>query len=248
MIFHDPKNPKAVAFRAELESRLTEPLPEGLAIVIGGDGFLLRTAHEHGDTFTWLGLNAGTLGFLLNDVSDWDEVVELIAAKAWRTYAFPLLESRITDVEGNIHHDKSVNDVVLERSTSQAAHIGLTIDGHTVVDLLIADGLIFSTALGSTAYGFSAGGPACHPTLSLMSVTPICPHRPRLPSFALPPGTRAVVDVLKPDRRPVRCAADGRTITGVAKVEVFYGTEVVRLAYLEGHDLTVQMIRKVVAP
>lgn len=249
MIVHDPNNPTAVAFRMELESRVPKGGDDDLVIVLGGDGFLLHTVASYGFTeHTFLGLNAGHLGFLHNDVDDWDHIAEEIVERTWRTYSFPLLQARAFLEDGTEAQARAVNDVYLERATGQTARLKLTIDGHRAVDMLMADGIVFSTALGSTAYTFSAGGPACHPELRVMSVTPICPHRPRLPAFALPSSARVRVDVLNSDRRPVRAVADGRTIAQVRAVELAFADTEVKLGFLKNHDFTTVMIKKILKP
>jgi NAD+ kinase len=247
VIVHDAKNPRAVQFREELEKRLPDGPADGVVVVMGGDGFLLQTAATHGFDRTYLGLNAGHLGFLLNDVEDWDKVADALRRGAWTRWTFPTLETRMTLADGEVLVDRAINDVYLERMTGQTARLALSIDGHVVVDRLVADGIIFSTALGSTAYQFSAGGAPCHPSLHVIAVTPICPHLPRLSPIVLPATARSTVDVQMPQRRPVRCVADGREVGNVRRVEVATGGEAT-LAFLEGHDFTSRLIRKLLHP
>lgn len=251
MILCDERNPRARALCAELGPLLDDgALPDDLRVVVGGDGFMLRSAATEGLDCTYLGLNMGHLGFLLNDV----EGVELavLAAQildgAWSEHAFPLIEARIELVAGGVVGARAINDIYLERSTGQAARLALSIDGHEVVEGLVADGLIFATALGSTAYSFSAGGPPCHPALEVIQVTPICPHLPRLSPFTLPSSAKARAEVRMPDRRPVRVVTDGRDIDGVAAVDVQQSDASVRIAYFEGHDFTQKMMQKIVQP
>lgn len=247
MILVDPRNPEA----QEMGERLAADLPEGvddLALVLGGDGWMLHCVREHGLDQTYLGLNAGRIGFLLNDVRAWDHVVDKLQRRAFQVYALPVLDVDWTGEDGAVHHTFAVNDVALERSTGQTAHLRLSIDGREVVETLVADGLVFATALGSTAYTFSAGGPACHPTLELLAVTAICAHHPRLSPFVLPAGASAVVEVQAAWRRPVRVVPDGQAFDQVVRAEVGLSGSRVRLAWLEGHDLTARMVTKILHP
>ncbi|MEQ1571013.1 MAG: NAD(+)/NADH kinase [Myxococcota bacterium] len=247
MIVCDERNPKAVALRSGLLSRLGaewQP-PAGVALVLGGDGYLLRTVAQYGYQHAWLGLNAGHLGFLLNDASDLERVVSALADGRYRTYAFPTVAAQIVLSDGTPIEERAINDVYLERMTGQAGRMRLWIDGHEVVETLVSDGLIFATALGSTAYAYSAGGQPFHPLLSMLQVTPICPHQPRLPSLALPPSSVAEVEVLQYGWRPVRAVADGRAVDGVRRVKVSLTPEGVRLVYFDHHDFTVRMLRKI---
>lgn len=249
MIVCDERNPTARRHR----DALFEHLPDGhghddLIVVLGGDGFLLKTVAEHDLDKTYLGLNAGRLGFLLNDVTDWASVAHDLLAGSWRTATYPLLQARIQTGSGGQVTDHAINDVYLERATSQTTRLRLMVDGQVVVEQLVADGVIFSTALGSTAYTFSAGGPACHPSLHLLAVTPICPHSPRLNPLALPASARVQVDVDVPQHRPVRAVVDGRAVEDVRRVEVDYDGSRVKLGYLGTHDFTSRMVRKILHP
>ncbi len=249
-IHHDIRNPKAAAAYEALLQRLPPHLDlGGVQIVIGGDGFLLRSVAEMGfDGGPYLGLNAGYLGFLHNDVDSWDHVVERLVKGQYRIHDFPLLRAQIHCADGSEPVVIAMNDVYLERSTGQAARLSLEVDGHNVVENMVADGLIFATALGSTAYSFSAGATPAHPLLQVFKITPICPHLPRLTPFELPLDAKATVKVMLPERRPVRAVADGHATENVISVELAVAEQRVRLAYFDDHDFTHQMMRKLVMP
>ena len=248
MITCDERNERARRLRDGLMEHLSPGDEGSVHVVIGGDGFLLRTVHESGNDDTYLGLNAGHMGFLLNDVEDHAEVARGLRAGDWRTYSFPLLNARITKTDGTVVQDAAINDVYLERSSGQTARLSIAIEDQIVVDALVADGVIFATALGSTAYNFSAGGMACHPELPILTVTPICPHHPRLHPFALPPSVGARVTVQRGEHRPVRAVVDGRDIPDVAHVDIGYTGASVNIAYLAGHNFTSRMVRKILRP
>jgi len=246
MIVHDPRNPRAVALHADVAARLPE-LGDDIVVVIGGDGFLLHTVHEYGFQRSYLGLNGGTLGFLLNDVNGrLDAVCEAIGSNAWRVHRFPLLKATVTCMDGTEHVDHAMNDVYLERATGQTARLDISIGGQAL-QRLSADGMIFATALGSTAYSFSAGGVPVDPSLPVMCVTPICPHKPRLSPFVVPYGTPAELEVYAPDRRPVRAVIDGRDVDDVARFAIGPTEHVVKMVYLSGHDFTTRMMKKLLA-
>lgn len=248
MIVADPRNPRAQRIRQRLGDLLDDL--EDLVLVIGGDGFMLHTVAQYGLDPTYLGLNAGHLGFLLNEVDglDAEALVGEIRERRWTEQAFPLLEAEIHTRAGQVIVELAINDVYLERMTGQTARLGLWVDDHPTVESLVADGMIFATALGSTAYSFSAGGSPSHPTLRTLHVTPICPHQPRLPPFVLPDHACARVDVITPERRPVRAVADGRGTADVVSVTIGYSARSVRFAYLARHDFTRQMLKKIIHP
>lgn len=246
----DDRNPKARKAARRLVAALGDAAPPGPAptVVVGGDGFLLRTVAARDFTGTFLGLNAGNLGFLHSDVSDWSDAARMVLDGKWFTYDFPLLRAKIELADGGQSTGLAMNDVYLERSTGQAARIALFVDGREVVGNLVADGLIVATALGSTAYSFSAGGSPAHPLARLLKITPICPHLPRLAAFDLPATVSVRVEVRLQDRRPVRVVIDGAEVGEVRAVEVRTSSRKVRLAFLEGHDFTSHLLDKIVKP
>lgn len=251
MIVIDERNPRALFLRAALQALLPPAWapPDGVAIVIGGDGFLLRTVAGHGfDETAWLGLNAGDLGFLLNEAGDPRGVATKLAGGRWRSYAFPLVEAHIVLADGEERTETAINDVYLERMSGQAARLRLVLNGHEVADQLVADGVVFASALGSTGYAYSAGGQPLHPRLRVLQVAPICAHRPQVPAVVLPEDAVAEVEVRQTDRRPVRAVIDGRGIDHVLRVKVSLSSRSVHLAYFDDHDFTRHLLRMIVHP
>jgi NAD+ kinase len=249
MILVDPHNALAKQHAEALLARVTpDDLPDDLHLVFGGDGFMLRSVHTHGYDGRYLGFNAGRVGFLLNDVHDWDATARALLEQQWTEHAFHVLKADLELEDGTHVITSALNDVAIERSTGQTAHLELTIDGESVVDRLVADGIIVSTALGSTAYTVSAGGSACHPSLELLAVTPICPHRPRLAPFLLPASAGVAIRVIDGHRRPIRAVADGRTIDGVVGMRISADPNRVRIGWLDGADFTARMVRKILKP
>ncbi len=247
MIQQDPHSEKAARLVAELEKHLDfSTLPEELCLVVGGDGFLLRAIKEGGNDLTYLGLNAGSLGFMLNDVSEPAETAALLAEGAWQVEQVPRLAMRGLTSSGDEVGDLALNDVYLERMTGQLVHVQIRIDGVVAVERMTCDGVIVSTALGSTAYAYSAGGPACHPGLRLLQLTAICPHLPRLPPITLPPTADVDIEVLDSARRPARVVSDGRGLQGIERIRVGNANSDIKLAYLRGHHPTATLIRKLI--
>jgi NAD+ kinase len=249
MLYADPRNPDAARLADQLRTRLPD-LEEAadVSVVIGGDGFMLHTVATHGRDSVYVGLNAGRIGFLLNDITSLDDVVDKLRRRAWTSYAFPLLRADVRYADGTSTVERAINDFAVERSTGQTAHLRIHVGEHVIVDRLVADGVVISTALGSTAYTFSAGGPACHPTLPVMALTAISPHHPRLAPILLPVDAEIRVEALDVQKRPVRAVADGRTQDGVVGATVRHAREEVRFAWFEGHDLTMRMVRKIIHP
>jgi NAD+ kinase len=245
----DEQNPRAreagQALRAHLDGFVP---PDGLSVVVGGDGFLLRSVAASDFQGQFLGLNAGNLGFLHNDVVSWEAAASALKRGEYRVLPFPLLEAKVQLADGGERTVRAMNELYLERSTGQAARLAVTIDDIQVVDNLVCDGLIVATALGSTAYSFSAGGAPAHPLLHLLKITPICPHRPRLTPFDLPPVARVHISVQVGEYRPVRAVVDGAALDEVRSVEVGLCDQRVNLGYFFDHDFTGHLLRKIVIP
>jgi len=251
MIRIDTRNPLAEKLAHALGERVDlESLPIDLCLVVGGDGWMLETIRNAGPEATFLGINAGRTGFLLNDVDDLDRVAAALKAGQWRVWDFPRLAMQCwPEADGStLRHDSAVNDIYLERMSGQTAHLRIDIDGVQVVERLVCDGLVTSTALGSTAYHFSSSGHACHPAVRAIHLTPICPHSPRLSPLTLPPDSVIRVEVLQGKKRPVRAVSDGVDHGPVRSLEVRQDPQGIRLAFLEGHDFTGTLVRKILTP
>lgn len=251
-IISDPLNEKALRVQALLVEHFGDVwhprgLPDDLYIIIGGDGFLLQCVrHYHAPERIFLGLNCGRLGFLLNELpEDWSVLPSLLIKPERRVMTFPRIRMRARDIHGQEYEALALNDIYLERMTGQACHLRLEIGGKMVVSELVSDGLIISTALGSTAYTFSAGGVPCYPTLEIIEITAICPHVPRLTPLIFPLSAKIEAKTLQVERRSVRAVADGVDFNHVLEVSVSDAQSPVQLAFFEKHDFTATLIRKV---
>ena len=247
MIRVDRRNPKAVERGRTLATLLDlHALPPRVCVVLGGDGHLLRVIHEQGAEWTYIGLNCGRVGFLLNEAEDLGAFAEAVVQQDYTVREVPRLRATgLTDARETVT-GAAMNDVYLERMSGQTAHLRVLVNDTEVVERLVCDGLIVSTAIGSTAYSLAAGGPACHASLQLTALVAIAPHKPRMPPILLPHDARITVEVQDFERRPVRMVCDGRDHDGVIKVQVEDSGSPVKLAYLRGHDPTAALISKLV--
>ncbi|MDF7666667.1 NAD(+) kinase [Orbaceae bacterium ESL0727] len=149
-----------------------------LAIVIGGDGNMLRAARYLAHyPIKVIGVNRGNLGFL-TDISHKRAIDQLASILKGEYEDDPrfLLEMSIYDQGKLIHSGFAVNEIVVMPST--VAHI-IDYDvyiNHYNAFSQRADGLIIATPTGSTAYSLSAGGPILAPHLDALIITPMFPH------------------------------------------------------------------------
>jgi NAD+ kinase len=115
----------------------------------------------------------------------------------------------------------AINEVSLLRETRQAAKLQIDVNGRTVLDELICDGILVATPAGSTAYNLSANGPILPLDSSLLALTPISPFRPRRWKGAILPDRYVVrLTIMESGKRPVSAVADQREIRDIASVEV----------------------------
>ena len=182
----------------------------------------------------------------MNEVpSSIKRLATLLQDRRWRIMEHPLLEADLVCVNGETRREQAINDVGLFRAGGHACKLRIAVDDQVVVECMSGDGLLVATALGSTGYSFSAGGTPHHPEVPTLLMTPICPHRPKLSPVALPMHSVVQVEVLNADRRPVNAMADGRSVADVSSMKVGYGDDAVKLAYLEGHDYTRNLVEKI---
>ena len=157
-----------------------EELPEGfdLLVVLGGDGTLLSAARAVGERETpILAVNLGGLGFMMTTGPD--ELLphlERVLAGDYSVESRSVLKAEIMRGNESVETYHALNDVVINKAAvARLLELDGFVDGEFVCSYR-ADGLVLSTPTGSTAYSLSAGGPVILPSVSAISVTPICPH------------------------------------------------------------------------
>lgn len=142
------------------------------AIAIGGDGTILRLA---GGLFAQphaklVGINTGRLGFLAAF-----ERTELSMLEKLFTGDYIISERTVLQTEMHGKTSFAVNDIYASRLGGRICDFLVYVDD-ALIGTFRADGIIFSTPTGSTAYALSAGGPVMEPDLSLIEMNLICPH------------------------------------------------------------------------
>jgi NAD+ kinase len=164
-------------YQEELRSHVASGSVD-LLIALGGDGTMLRAGHlcapEH---VPILGINLGGLGFLIEvQHSEWKPSLErVLEGDFWLENRMML---RAEHFRGNEHLGTwhVLNECVIGRGEIvRPVHLTAEIDGHTLTTY-VADGLIVSTATGSTAYALAAGGPILPPELRNILLVPVAPH------------------------------------------------------------------------
>lgn len=159
-----------------------------IVISVGGDGTVMRAAcgaARAGKPI--LGVNAGRVGFLTQlEAHELGELERLFTGQ-YKIMSRMMLSAVIENGE-NIESYTALNDVVARHGDTDRIVSFEVCCGEKLVASHRADGVIFATPTGSTAYSMSAGGPVASPELDLILMTAICPHYSAFhSSLALPP-------------------------------------------------------------
>jgi NAD+ kinase len=165
-----------VAFDLYQEKELGN-LTADLALVLGGDGAILRAARQMGYRQTpVLGVNLGKLGFLADcSPEELRHCFPQVAAGNYRV-TYHLMFECIIETPHERRTILGLNEVLVHTGPSfHMIDLDLSVDGE-VVTRFSGDGLIVSTPIGSTAHSLSAGGPILGQELSAFAITPICAH------------------------------------------------------------------------
>lgn len=188
-----------------------------MIIALGGDGTILKIINDAAEhNIPVLGINLGHLGFLTQAERDDGEIFDKIVNGDYTVTTPMMLEAKVCrDGSDGVCH-RALNDIILRGSGTKMISLQVEVDG-IVTNRYLADGIIVSTATGSTAYSLSCGGPIVHQSLDCMILTPICPHTLKSRCIIIPPNSSVV---LKFD--PAYCAetelkADGNLVGHLAE-------------------------------
>lgn len=151
--------------------------PIDFAVSVGGDGTFLTTAATIGDkNIPILGINCGHLGFLADvQTKDVDQILSKLLAGEYTIEQRALL-SLSCNKEGLILSPNALNEVaIMKQGFSSMISVEVKVnDEH--LHTYNADGLVFSTPTGSTAYNLSIGGPLMVPQAKGIILSPIATH------------------------------------------------------------------------
>lgn len=182
-----------------------------LMVTLGGDGTLIHGARIlRGRPVPIVGVNLGSLGFMTEiPVGEAITTLRQVFDGKAKVDSRMKLTCRLFRGDALVLEDEVLNDVVINKAALAkiAAH-ETWLDGAFVATYL-ADGVIFSTPTGSTAYSLSAGGPIVHPSVDCVVVTPICPHALTQRPIVVP-GDQLMTVRLTSDLQDVFLTVDGQ--------------------------------------
>lgn len=189
-----------------------------LVVILGGDGTLIHGARIlRGRAVPIVGVNLGSLGFMTEiPVTEAVSTLRQVFDGKAKIDSRMKLTCKLFRGDVCVREDEVLNDVVINKSALAkiAAH-ETWLDGAFVATYL-ADGVIFSTPTGSTAYSLSAGGPIVHPSVDCVVVTPICPHALTQRPIVVP-GDQLLSVRLTSDLQDFYLTIDGQAGTALQK-------------------------------
>jgi len=182
-----------------------------LIVSVGGDGTILRTIHRMRDPIPILGINMGTLGFLV-DV----EPAEAFAVLDSLLLGFQADErSRLKVLLNGQSLTPATNEVALmTASPAKMIEFEIIVDGSLMEDFR-ADGVIIATSTGSTAYAMSAGGPIVDPRVDAIVLVPMAPFKLSSRPWVIP-GDSVIEVRLKLPEKDALVVIDGQSTTTIS--------------------------------
>lgn len=227
-----------------------------LALVIGGDGTILRAAEVvHGSETLLLGINLGHVGFLAEaEHGDLARVIDAIVDRTYIAEERLTLEVRVTQGGVETFRTFALNEASIEKGMSgRMVEVVIEIDGRPV-SRFGCDGVVLSTPTGSTAYNFSAGGPIVWPQVEALLMVPVSAHALFARPMVVSPTSNLAVEVLnRPGSDHVGAVlwCDGRRSHPLpvgARIDITRGVESVRLARLADAPFTDRLVAKFELP
>ena len=182
---------------------------------VGGDGTILDAANiAFKRDLPLFGVNAGRVGFL----AAFDEKnIEDISEETINSLYLSERDVISVNVDGRPYRETAINDIVISREDVRKTIEVEICYNENKLGVYRCDGMIFSTATGSTAYNLAAGGPAILPEVSAMVMTPICATNAQR-SVVVPMNTKIRLKMSqRPENAPI--IVDGRVFTTIGKGE-----------------------------
>jgi NAD kinase len=244
-LVYDERNDKARGFAEQFHRYETSDPTHILAI--GGDGTMLQAIRDHWRLrLPFIGLNAGTLGFLMNESLPTElEESELVL------YRMPMLRVDTETADGKRSRSLACADAWVERDSGQAAWLRIDVDGRTQVPRVVGDGLLVATPSGSSAYARAMGATPVPLTAPVLTLAGSNVFRPRFWRPVTLPET-AVVSITSLDhngKRPIRGFIDGRPSGTMRSMDIRVSSiAAVELAFTPEFDLSARLLRSMFPP
>ena len=220
-----------------------------LVIVLGGDGTILRAAElVRGHSAPLLGVNLGHVGFLAeSERDDLDAAVHRVIDGDYLVEERLTVAVRVKVGDEVVWESWALNEATVEKgSRERMLEVVIEVDGRPL-STFGCDGVVVSTPTGSTAYGFSAGGPVIWPTVEAMMLVPLSAHALFARPIVVGPDSSLAIEVLQRTNGTGVLWCDGRRTHELepgARVVVRRSPIPVRLARLHQSPFTDRLVKK----
>ena len=215
------KNKKSLNIKSFLLKKIKSisSIRSNLAIVIGGDGFMLQTLKKNKNSLReFYGINSGNYGFLMNKFSRKKIISNLTNAKK---ISISPLEMLVKNKKNNLKRSLAINEVSILRQSRQAASLCIRQGAKQIIKELISDGVLVSTPAGSTAYNLSVHGPILGLNSKKLSISPISPFRPRRwKGKVISDRSQIIIKNLNPNKRPISAVADNIEVRNAKLIKI----------------------------
>ena len=219
------------------------------AIVLGGDGTILRAAElVRGHDIPIIGVNLGNVGFLAEIAQpSVDEILNAVQNGELHREPRLVLKYEIIRAGKVFSQGWALNEVAVERSSTQMLELFVQIDGRPL-SKWGCDGVICATPTGSTAYAFSAGGPVLWPEVSALVLLPLAAHALFSRPMVVSPDCEIVIDV---SSQNAQISSDGLRQTDLIagdRIVLTRDASKIQLAYIANGKFTDRLVAKFKLP
>ena len=241
----DPYNEKAKEVSQKYEQYRNEENPN-IIFVFGGDGCFLHCVHDCNDMeLPLLGINCGTVGFLMNNLNDFDAF--LTSNKPLKFNHFPLLDITATLTDGSTVQYTAFNDTWIEREEGQCSWFEVSVNGNIYLPKVACDGLVICTPAGSTGYAHSVGLPQVPVETQLIGFIANNANSPiGLRPVFLPITSEITIRNIQPNKRKTRAFYDGVGIGSVTELRIKVSTtKTLDVGFIDDNSIDLYFIEKV---
>jgi nicotinate (nicotinamide) nucleotide adenylyltransferase len=245
LIVYDERNPRAVELAARY--RRLEGDPPDVVLVLGGDGTMLRAIRRHWRLrVPFLGLNAGHLGFLMNE-----RLPAELSGLELVSHRMPMLRVDAESPNGEATPGLAFSDAWLERDGGQAAWLRLEVDGQIRVPQVVGDGMLVATASGSSAYARAMGAVPVPLGTAVLTLVGSNVFRPRFwrPMTLADDAVVKLTTLDSSGKRPVRGHLDGQPLGTLQSLTIRRSAvAAVELAFTREFDPSGKLLRSLFPP
>ncbi|MGH3411710.1 MAG: NAD kinase [Marmoricola sp.] len=220
-----------------------------MAMVIGGDGTLLRAAElTHGSGIPLLGVNLGHVGFLAEaEGEDVDATIDAVVERRYTTEERLTLDVSVFQDKELVQSTWALNEASVEKAARERMlEVVVEVDSRPL-SRFGCDGVVCATPTGSTAYNFSAGGPVVWPEVEALLMVPISAHALFARPMVIGPSSVLAVEVLPDTQGTGVLWCDGRRTVELpagARIEARRAPRPVRFARLHQAPFTDRLVAK----